>query len=121
MSEATANDEPNRYLEGNYAPIQHETTAFDLPITGELPIELCGRYLRTGPDPINPEPGSHHWFIGDGMVHGIRLQDGKADWYPQPLCGINQPVKIPRPTGYSRTELERQPFRAEHQCWGLRR
>ena len=22
-----------------------------------------------------------HWFDGDGMLHGIRLRDGKAEWY----------------------------------------
>lgn len=87
MSEAIANNEPNPYLDGNYAPIQNEITAFDLPVTGELPVELCGRYLRAGPDPINPESPSHHWFIGDGMVHGIRLDNGKADWYRNRYVG----------------------------------
>jgi carotenoid cleavage dioxygenase len=28
-----------------------------------------------------PEPSTYHWFIGDGMVHGIRLRDGRAEWY----------------------------------------
>ena len=28
-----------------------------------------------------PEPASYHWFTGEGMVHGIRLRDGKAEWY----------------------------------------
>ncbi|MBW8767602.1 MAG: carotenoid oxygenase family protein, partial [Geodermatophilales bacterium] len=22
-----------------------------------------------------------HWFVGPGMVHGVRLRDGKAEWY----------------------------------------
>ena len=27
-------------------------------------------------------PGEHHhWFLGDGMVHGVRLVDGEAKWY----------------------------------------
>ncbi|HIE90076.1 MAG TPA: carotenoid oxygenase [Gammaproteobacteria bacterium] len=87
MSEAIANDKPNPYLVGNYAPIQNETTALGLPVTGELPIELCGRYLRAGPGPINPDSPSHHWFTGDGMIHGIRLEDGKADWYRNRYVG----------------------------------
>ena len=70
------------YLAGNYAPVTEEVTAFDLPIEGELPIELNGRYLRNGPNPIGDvDPTTHHWFMGDGMVHGIRLREGKAEWY----------------------------------------
>ena len=87
MSEAIANDESNPYLLGNYAPIGNETTAFDLPVNGELPKELCGRYLRAGPDPIDVDPAKHHWFTGDGMVHGLRLEDGKADWYRNRYVG----------------------------------
>jgi carotenoid cleavage dioxygenase-like enzyme len=24
---------------------------------------------------------NYHWFLGAGMVHGVRLRDGKAEWY----------------------------------------
>ena len=72
----------NPYLEGNFAPVREETTATDLRVTGRLPEALCGRYLRNGPNPVTaPEPDSYHWFTGDGMVHGIRLRDGRAEWY----------------------------------------
>jgi carotenoid cleavage dioxygenase len=72
----------NLYLTGNYAPVGDELTAAQLPVTGRLPQELQGRYLRNGPNPVRaPEPSTYHWFTGDGMVHGIRLRDGKAEWY----------------------------------------
>lgn len=72
----------NPYLEGNYGPVSEEITAFDLPVIGELPVDLTGRYLRNGPNPAGPvDPATHHWFIGDGMVHGIRLREGRAEWY----------------------------------------
>jgi carotenoid cleavage dioxygenase len=72
----------NRYLEGNYAPVGKEVTAQDLPVTGTIPQALEGRYLRNGPNPVMaPEPSRYHWFTGDGMVHGIRLRDGRANWY----------------------------------------
>ena len=72
----------NPYLEGNFAPVSEETTAADLRVTGRLPEALCGRYLRNGPNPVTaPEPDSYHWFTGDGMVHGIRLREGRAEWY----------------------------------------
>ena len=76
------------YLSGNYAPVTEEVTAFDLPVVGELPAELDGRYLRNGPNPIEPvDPTTHHWFMGDGMVHGIRLRDGRAEWYRNRYVG----------------------------------
>jgi carotenoid cleavage dioxygenase len=72
----------NRYLEGNYAPVSDEVTVSSLPVTGSLPEVLSGRYLRNGPNPLGtPEPSAYHWFTGTGMVHGIRIRDGRAEWY----------------------------------------
>jgi carotenoid cleavage dioxygenase-like enzyme len=70
------------YLTDNFAPVEAETTAFDLPVIGRVPEELSGRLLRIGPNPISaPEPQSYHWFNGTGMAHGLRLRNGKAEWY----------------------------------------
>jgi len=63
---------------GNYAPVHDELTTFDLPVEGRIPAELNGWYLRNGP---NPRAGGGHWCVGDGMVHGIRLENGRAAWY----------------------------------------
>ena len=71
----------NPYLSGNFAPVEDELSAVDLPVTGKLPPGLCGRLLRIGPNPVSPDPKSHHWFLGTGMVHGLRLRDGRAEWY----------------------------------------
>src|SRR4029450_4993828 len=71
----------NPYLEGNFGPVTEEVTAFDLRVTGAIPRELRGRLLRIGPNPIAPEPATYHWFTGDGMVHGLRLRDGRAERY----------------------------------------
>jgi carotenoid cleavage dioxygenase len=72
----------NRYLSGNFAPVHEEATLTDLPVTGRLPGELDGRYLRNGPNPAAPaDPQTYHWFTGDGMVHGLQLRDGNAAWY----------------------------------------
>ncbi|MEV4600653.1 carotenoid oxygenase family protein [Amycolatopsis sp. NPDC049253] len=73
---------PNKFLEGNFAPVTHEHTTTRLEVTGELPGYLDGRYLRNGPNPLaRQDPGSYHWFLGDGMVHGVRLRNGLAEWY----------------------------------------
>lgn len=78
----TAARTTNHYLEGNYAPVTEETTAFDLAITGHLPEALEGLLLRDGPNPYGPvDASTHHWFTGDGMVHGLRLEGGRAAWY----------------------------------------
>lgn len=78
MSEAVAND--NRFwLNGNFAPTFEEVTATKLEVTGSIPPELNGRYLRNGANPMTGE--SMHWFLGDGMIHGVELADGKANWY----------------------------------------
>ncbi len=69
------------FLTGIHAPMAEEKTLTDLPVTGTIPPGLDGRYLRIGPNPISPDPNSHHWFTGDGMVHGIRIEGGKAAWY----------------------------------------
>lgn len=72
----------NPYLRGNFAPVPSETTAHDLPVVhGAVPEELDGRYLRNGPNPLAPEEATYHWFTGTGMVHGIRLRGGRAEWY----------------------------------------
>ena len=68
------------YLTGHLAPVPDEIDAVDLPVDGALPPELSGRYLRNGPNPLPGEdPG--HWFTGPGMIHGVRLRDGRAEWY----------------------------------------
>lgn len=72
----------NRYLEGHFAPLREEFTLTDLEVTGRIPDYLDGRFLRNGPNPVgNLNPEHHNCFVGDGMVHGIRIRDGKAEWY----------------------------------------
>jgi len=71
----------SRFLQGSFTPVTSETTAFDLPVTGRVPAGLNGRYLRNGPNPLGLDDPNYHWFLGAGMVHGVRLRDGRAEWY----------------------------------------
>lgn len=66
------------FQKANYAPVPDELTEFDLPVEGAIPPELDGWYLRNGP---NPRQATGHWFTGDGMIHGVRLEGGRAAWY----------------------------------------
>ena len=79
---ATARTSENPYLAGNMAPVPTEVTAFDLEVTGDIPAELEGRWLRNGPNPLDDvDVAHHHWFMGAGMIHGVRLRGGRAEWY----------------------------------------
>jgi carotenoid cleavage dioxygenase-like enzyme len=70
----------NPYLAGNFAPLRSEDD-FDLEVVGEIPREMRGALFRIGPNPqFEPRDPNHHWFAGDGMVHGFYLQDGRAGY-----------------------------------------
>lgn len=70
------------YLTGIHKPMTEEVTLANLKVDGEIPAQLDGRYLRIGPNPVTaPDEASYHWFVGDGMAHGIRIIGGKAEWY----------------------------------------
>ena len=71
-------DEPNPYLLGVYAPVSEELDAEDLQVIGEIPADLNGVYLRNGPNPRFAPEGRYHWFDGDGMIHAVHLENGKA-------------------------------------------
>lgn len=78
MADGSAGAKP-WWLSGNFAPVDVEIEAFDLPVEGALPPELSGLFVRNGPNPLDAP--SAHWFLGDGMLHGLRLENGKARWY----------------------------------------
>ncbi|SLI05311.1 lignostilbene-alpha,beta-dioxygenase-like protein [Mycobacteroides abscessus subsp. massiliense] len=78
----TPSETGSPFLDGNYAPVQHEVTATDLEITGTVPEYLDGRYLRIGPNPLGyQDPSRYQVFMGEGMAHGLRLRGGRALWY----------------------------------------
>jgi carotenoid cleavage dioxygenase len=78
----------NPHLEGNLAPIRTEDD-FECRVTGRIPQGLTGAFYRNGPNPqFDPGP-AYHAFIGDGMIHGFFLRDGKAHYR-------NRYVRTPR-------------------------
>jgi carotenoid cleavage dioxygenase len=71
----------SRFLQGNFAPWRMEGEALDLEVTGEVPRALNGVLYRNGPNPqFPPREGHYHWFLGDGMVHALRFEDGRVDY-----------------------------------------
>ncbi|EKS36276.1 carotenoid oxygenase family protein [Afipia broomeae] len=91
MSQVETTAEKPYWERGNLAPVFEEVTAFDLPVEGAIPPELNGLYARNGANPREGHAG--HWFMGDGMLHGVSLKDGKAEWYR------NRWVRTPRFNG----------------------
>ena len=76
-----SSNDSHPFLTGAHRPMTEEKTLVDLQVTGKIPSELDGRYLRIGPNPIKPDSAGYHWFSGDGMVHGVALKGGRALWY----------------------------------------
>jgi carotenoid cleavage dioxygenase len=70
----------NPFLEGNFAPVHSEIIDDELTVIGSLPSDLSGMFVRNGPNPQFPPIGQYHWFDGDGMLHGVRIKDGKASY-----------------------------------------
>lgn len=74
----------NPYLMGNYAPVQEENEPYLISnehITGRVPRDITGVYLRNGPNPkYIPSNGRQHWFDGDSMIHAIRIKNGKIHY-----------------------------------------
>lgn len=66
------------FLRAGYAPVHDELDAGDLQVTGRLPPELSGVYIRNGPNPAFPPISYTYPFDGDGMLHAVYIEGGKA-------------------------------------------
>eukprot|EP01113_Clastostelium_recurvatum_P047688 TRINITY_DN8548_c0_g1_i1.p1 TRINITY_DN8548_c0_g1~~TRINITY_DN8548_c0_g1_i1.p1 ORF type:complete len:545 (+),score=130.31 TRINITY_DN8548_c0_g1_i1:37-1635(+) len=65
----------NPYLKGNFAPVQNTLHVSSLKVKrGKIPADLRGEFVRNGANPVHVPRGGYHWFDGDGMLHGVRLQ-----------------------------------------------
>ena len=81
----------NSFLRGNFAPVREERGPLECEVVeGELPEELDGVFVRTGPNPAVEPTGDAHWFDGDGMLHCMRLKARRAPLY------TNRYVQTPR-------------------------
>lgn len=73
--------DPSRvvHLSGRFAPVTEEVDEAELSVTGSLPAELDGVFLRNGPNPRFTPIGSYLYPIdGDGMLHGVWISGGRA-------------------------------------------
>nr|AKT74335.1 carotenoid cleavage dioxygenase 4 [Rosa rugosa] len=70
--------DPKRVLSGNFAPVTELPPTECQVIKGSLPSCLDGAYIRNGPNPQYLPRGPYHLFDGDGMLHSIRISQGRA-------------------------------------------
>ena len=68
------------FVQGQYRPQLKETTKTALKVRGAIPPALAGRYFRNGHNPP-PDLVKGFWFGGQGMIHGVRINKGRAEWY----------------------------------------
>ncbi|MGI8331199.1 carotenoid oxygenase family protein [Actinomadura scrupuli] len=71
-------DDDHPYRTGPWRPQTTEWRADDLEVTGEIPADLDGVYLRNTENPVHPALERYHPFDGDGMVHVVGFRDGRA-------------------------------------------
>jgi carotenoid cleavage dioxygenase-like enzyme len=99
----------SKYLSGNYGPVSKEVTGVDMKVTGKLPEGLSGYFIRNGPNSISPPPENYQWLTGDGMLHIVELDGGKARsyrnrWLRTPSVaqqlGEPAPAGLPAPFGF---------------------
>ncbi|MDE1994957.1 MAG: carotenoid oxygenase family protein [Rhizobiaceae bacterium] len=70
-------DDP--HLSGNFAPIQSELDVADLQvISGAIPPDLSGAYMRNGPNPQFKPVSYTYPLDGDGMIHAVYFNNGRA-------------------------------------------
>lgn len=67
------------WLQGNFTPLDQERETMELEVQGAIPTSLSGLFARNGSNPQSH--ASNHWFVGDGMVHGLRIENSRPLWY----------------------------------------
>ena len=76
----TTSFQTNAFLNGNFAPVAQEITETSLTITGKIPENLQGSFIRNGPNPQFINLDTYHWFDGDGMLHQVEFQSGNVTY-----------------------------------------
>ena len=91
---------------GALEPVRVEAKSTNLEVTGVVPAELDGMFIRNQPDPLFPPMmGDDMFFNGDGLLCVFKFKDGKVD--------LNQ--------RYVRTERYEKQIEAGRSLFGLYR
>lgn len=71
----------NKFLEGIFAPLNTEHEIHTCEVVGEIPMALNGILFKIGSNPQYVYSDNYHLFEGDGMIHALILNSGKASCY----------------------------------------
>ncbi|MBN9082751.1 MAG: carotenoid oxygenase [Rhizobiales bacterium 62-17] len=77
-----ADDNDHPFLNGPFTPNDKEYTAStpELKVIGEIPRDLNGIYVRNTHNQVHESIGMYHPYDGDGMLHAMHFEDGKATY-----------------------------------------
>ena len=107
MSTVAPELETNRFLSGNWAPVKKEVDQNCTEVIGTIPQDLVGCFMRNGPnDEFAPvDMNRYHFFDGDGMIHQVRIEDGKVSyknrWVETKCLQLEREAKKSLWTGFS--------------------
>lgn len=88
------------YLSGNFKPVGREIIDEDLVVTaGAIPPDLSGVYMRNGPNPLFQPISFCYPMDGDGMVHAVTIDSGRAR-YRNRFVETNS-LKVERRVGHA--------------------
>ena len=95
LSSLQPSDHP--HLNGAWTPQLEEINAFDLDIIeGAIPVDIDGVYLRNTENQLHEPLGRYHPFDGDGMIHQIDFNNGKATYRTVSFeCAVLRRNKLP--------------------------
>lgn len=113
-------DDDHPYRTGAWRPQHREWDATDLMVLeGEIPKDLDGIYLRNTENPVLPAIGRYHPFDGDGMLHAISFQDGRASYRNRliPTEGLAAELDAGAPLWAGILE---SPEKSKREGWGAR-
>ncbi len=73
-------DDDHPYRSGPWQPNTREYNVIEPEITGDLPDDLCGIYIRNTENPLHHALGRYHPFDGDGMLHSVYFDSGYVEY-----------------------------------------
>jgi carotenoid cleavage dioxygenase len=69
------------YNRPGFKPVRRELTQAPVTVTGTLPADLEGVYIRNGTNPqFDRSRVRYHMFSGAGMLHQVQIANGAATY-----------------------------------------
>ncbi|GGY37840.1 carotenoid oxygenase family protein [Parvularcula lutaonensis] len=107
------------YLNGAWTPCTEEVDADELEVIGEIPKDLSGVYIRNTENPLHEAIGVYHPFDGDGMLHMMSFEGGRASYRNRFVR--TEGFRAEQEAGRALwTGIAGNPSKSEREGWGAR-